>query len=311
VAWWQKNLQAQVLDYGIDTGWNDNNEYAIMDDGAMCHGFGEAIPMHRARPLHPLLMTRATFEAQAAHRPDKEVFTVTRGGSPGIQRYAQTWTGDNTTSWETMRWNIRTGLQMSLSGMFNIGHDVGGFAGPVPDPELFLRWVQACSLNPRMVMNSWKADGTVNVPWLHPAVTADVAAAIRLRYTLMPYLWSLFERARSLHQPIIRPTFYDFPDDAQCFADSDDFMLGDALLVAPVVQAGATSRSVYLPQGPQAWFDFHTGARFEAGQVHTVAAPLSTLPLFARFGASIPVAAGVAGHHRHDDPVSGVRSFSG
>jgi alpha-glucosidase len=311
VAWWQKNLQAQVLDYGIDTGWNDNNEYAIMDDDAMCHGFGEAIAMHRARPLHPLLMTRATFEAQAAHRPDAEVFTVTRGGSPGIQRYAQTWTGDNTTSWETLRWNIRTGLQMSLSGMFNIGHDVGGFAGPTPDPELFLRWVQACSLNPRMVMNSWKADGTVNVPWLHPAVTADVAAAIRLRYTLMPYLWSLFERAHSLHQPIIRPTFYDFPDDAQCFADSDDFMLGDALLVAPVVQAGATSRSVYLPKGPQAWFDFHTGARFEAGQVHTVAAPLSTLPLFARFGTSIPVAAGVADRHHHDDPVSGVRSFSG
>lgn len=311
VAWWQKNLQEQVLDYGIDTGWNDNNEYAIMDDGAACHGFGQAIPMHRARPLHPLLMTRATFEAQAAHRPDEEVFTVTRGGSPGIQRYAQTWTGDNTTSWETLRWNIRTGLQMSLSGMFNIGHDVGGFAGPTPDPELFLRWVQACSLNPRMVMNSWKADGTVNVPWLHPAVTADVAAAIRLRYTLMPYLWSLFERAHSLHQPIIRPTFYDFPDDVQCFADSDDFMLGDALLVAPVVHAGATSRSVYLPKGPEAWFDFHTGARFEAGQVHTVAAPLSALPLFARFGASIPVAAGVAGRHHHDDPVSGVRSFSG
>src|SRR5206468_6296747 len=203
---------------------------------------------------------------------------VTRGGPPGLQRYAQTWTGDNTTSWETLRWNIRTGLQMSLSGMFNVGHDVGGFAGPTPDPELFLRWVQACCLNPRMVMNSWKADGTVNVPWLHPAVTADVAAAIRLRYTLLPYLWSLFERAHSLHQPIIRPTFYDFPDDAQCFADCDDFMLGDALLVAPVVQPGATTRTVYLPKGPAGWFDFHTGARMQSGQLHTVPAPLSTLP---------------------------------
>jgi alpha-glucosidase len=186
---------------------------------------------------------------------------------------------------------------------------VGGFAGPTPDAELFLRWVQACCLNPRMVMNSWKADGTVNVPWLHPSVTADVAAAIRLRYTLMPYLWSLFERAQSLHQPIIRPTFYDFPDDAQCFADSDDFMLGDALLVAPVVQAGATTRSVYLPKGPQAWIDFHTGERFAAGQVHSVAAPLSTLPLFARAGSTIPVAAGIAGRHQFDDPVSEDRHF--
>jgi alpha-glucosidase len=138
---------------------------------------------------------------------------------------------------------------------------------------------------------------------------ADVAAAIRLRYTLLPYLWSLFERAHSLHQPIIRPTFYDFPDDAQCFTDCDDFMLGDALLVAPVVQLGATTRSVYLPKGPVAWFDFHTGARMQSGQVHTVPAPLSTLPLFARSGASIPVAGGVAGRHRHDNPVSGMRTF--
>jgi alpha-glucosidase len=309
IRWWQAQLRAQVLDYGIDAGWNDNNEYALMDDAAACHGFGASMHMHRARPLHGLLMTRATFEAQAAHRPGEEAFTITRGGPPGLQRYAQTWTGDNTTSWETLRWNIRTGLQMSLSGMFNIGHDVGGFAGPVPDAELFLRWVQACCLNPRMVMNSWKADGSTNVPWLHPSVTADVAAAIRLRYTLLPYLWSLFERAHQLHQPIIRPTFYDFSQDAQCFADCDDFMLGDALLVAPVVHPGAMTRDVYLPQGPAAWFDFHTGERFEAGKAHTVAAPLFTLPLFARAGAEIPVARGQTGRHRHDDPVSELLRF--
>ncbi len=292
IAWWQKSLKEQVLDFGIDAGWNDNNEYAVMDDDARCHGFGQPMPLHRARPLHGLLMTRATFEAQAAHATDKTepVFTVTRGGPPGLQRYAQTWTGDNTTSWDALRWNIRTGLQMSLSGMFNIGHDVGGFAGPSPGPELFVRWVQACCLNPRMVMNSWKADGTTNVPWLHPEVTHHVAAAIRLRYTLMPTLWSLFERAHALHQPIIRPTFYDFPDDESCFADCDDFMLGDALLVAPVVEQGATERRVYLPKGPQAWFDFATGQRFEAGQLHVVAAPLNCLPLFAKAGASIATA---------------------
>ncbi len=312
ISWWQKSLKEQVLDFGIDAGWNDNNEYAVMDDDARCHGFGAPLPLHRARPLHGLLMTRASFEAQAAHAPDQTepVFSVTRGGAPGLQRYAQTWSGDNTTSWETLRWNIRTGLQMALSGMFNVGHDVGGFAGPSPGPELFVRWVQACCLNPRMVMNSWKADGSNNVPWLHPEVTQHVAAAIRLRYTLMPYLWLLFERAHKLHQPIIRPAFYDFPEDERCFTDCDDFMLGDALLVAPVVHPGASSREVYLPAGPAAWFDFHSGARFEAGQLQTIAAPLSTLLLFARAGASIPVAAAVAGRHRHDDPVSEIRSFA-
>ena len=309
VAWWQKSLTEQVLDFGFDTGWNDNNEYSVMDDGATCHGFGNPLAMHRARPLHPLLMTRASFEAQAKHRPHEAVFSVTRGGTPGVQRYAQTWSGDNTTSWENLRWNIRTGLQMSLSGMFNVGHDVGGFFGPSPTPELLVRWVQACCLNPRMVMNSWKPGSPVTTPWLHPEATPDVLAAICLRYTLMPYLWSLFERAHTLHQPIIRPTFYDFPDDAQCFADSDDFMLGDALLVAPVVECGATSRSVYLPAGPSAWFDFATGQRFEAGRVHSISAPLSVLPLFAKAGSAIPVSKPAGKRPHHDDPVSEVRRF--
>ncbi len=309
VAWWQQNLQRQVLDYGIDVGWNDNNEYAILDDDAQCDGFGTPVPMHRARPLQGLLMTRASFEAQARHRPGEPVFSVSRAGPPGIQRYAQTWSGDNTTSWESLRWNIRTGLQMSLSGLFNVGHDVGGFAGPIPDPELFLRWVQACCLNPRMVMNSWKSDGTNNVPWLHPEVTEQVAAAIRLRYTLMPYLWSLFERASSQHEPIIRPTFYDFPDDECCFEDGDAFMLGPDLLVAPVVEQGATSRRVYLPVGPGQWIDFHTERSFAAGQVHTIQTPWSALPLFARAGASIPVSCSATGRARHDDPAVEARVF--
>ena len=311
IAWWQNSLKEQVLDFGIDAGWNDNNEYAVMDDDARCHGFGQPMPLHRARPLHGLLMTRASFEAQAAHALDKTepVFSVTRGGPPGLQRYAQTWSGDNTTSWETLRWNIRTGLQMSLSGMFNVGHDVGGFFGPSPTPELLVRWVQACCLNPRMVMNSWKADGTVNVPWLHPEVTHHVAAAIRLRYTLMPYLWSLFERAHQRHEPIIRPTFYDFPDDEQCYADCDDFMLGGALLVAPVVEPGHTERRVYLPRGPAAWFDFATGQRVEAGRAHQVAAPLGCLPLFARAGASIAISIAPDAASGSVDRAAGARVF--
>ena len=243
-----------MLDYGFDAGWNDNNEYGVMDDDARCAGFGAPLPLHRSRPLQALLMTRASFEAQARHRPGEVPFSVTRAGCPGIQRYAQTWSGDNTTSWATLRWNIRTGLQMSLSGMFNVGHDVGGFAGPVPDAELFVRWVQACCLNPRMVMNSWKADGTVNVPWLHPDVSPLVNAAIALRYRLLPYLWRLFERARDHGEPIIRPTFYSFPDDEACYADSDDFMVGDEVLVAPVVTPGR-HRAPGLPAARAARMD--------------------------------------------------------
>ncbi len=312
VRWWQDRLRRQVLDYGIDAGWNDNNEFAINDEHAQCAGFGRAIPMHRARTLHALLMTRASYEAQREHAPQEPVYTVTRAGMPGIQRYAQTWSGDNTTSWRTLRWNIRTGLQMSLSGMFNVGHDVGGFFGPMPEPELLVRWVQACSLNPRMVMNSWKEGGVSTVPWTHPEVTPAITRAIELRYRLLPYLWSLFERASHHHEPIIRPTFYDFPDDAQCLQDCDDFMLGRELLVAPVIEPGATARGLYLPALPQgqSWFEFDTGARLASGRWHTVDAPLDRLPLFARDGAEIPCAGPAPGEvARHDDPIVEIRRF--
>ena len=310
VQWWQDNLRAQIIARGIEIGWNDNNEYMIQAEDAYSDGWDRPIPMHRSRPLHALLMTRATFEAQQAEAraraDDGLAFTVTRAGPPGIQRYAQTWSGDNTTSWATLKWNIRTGLQMSLSGMFNIGHDVGGFAGPIPEPELLLRWVQACSLNPRMVMNSWKPDNVSNLPWMHPEVVEPIRAAIALRYRLLPYLWQCFEASSREHTPIIRPTFFNFPDDLRCLQDCDEFMLGDALLVAPVVVEGERTRTVYLPQLPdgQCWFDFDTRAPLAAGQEHTVEAPLSKLPLFVRQGTRIPLAAPRDGEvPRFDDPV--------
>ena len=297
MAWWQSQLKSQIIDQGIEVGWNDNNEYAIAAEDAYTQAGDLGIPIHRSRPLHSLLMTRATFEAQLEAGDASSAFTITRAGPPGIQRYAQTWSGDNTTSWQTLKWNIRTGLQMSLSGMFNIGHDVGGFYGPVPDAELFLRWVQACSLNPRMVMNSWKAGNVSNLPWMHAEVTDAVREAIALRYKLMPYLWQCFERASSDHAPIIRPTFYNFPDDLQCLADSDEFMLGEALLVAPVVEQGATSRRLYLPALPadEQWFDFYSGQAVGAGCWHETQVTLSNFPLYVREGHRVDLADAPAG----------------
>ena len=100
VAWWKEGFTRQVLGYGVDAGWNDNNEYGLWDDEATCAGFGEPAPLALMRPVQALLMTRATREAQLAAKPNVRPFTVTRAGGPGLQRYAQTWSGDNTTSWE-------------------------------------------------------------------------------------------------------------------------------------------------------------------------------------------------------------------
>ena len=254
-------------------------------------------------------MTRATAEAQAAHRPEERVYTVTRAGPPGIQRYAQTWSGDNTTSWDTLRWNLRMGLTMSLSGMFNTGHDVGGFAGPVPDPELLVRWVQNGVFSPRFIMNSWKAGGEVNTPWLHPEALQPIRKAIRFRYRLMPYLYTLFRRAAVLAEPLLRPLFYDFEDDPRTFADCDDFMFGRDLLVANVVEPAVRERRVYLPRGVEGWYDFHSGEYRQPGSEAVVAAPLDRVPLFARAGAMIPLTGGDDFTRLHDEPSRHLRVF--
>jgi alpha-glucosidase len=288
--WWRENFQKQILDFGIDVGWNDNNEYEIWSETGASYGDGAALPIHRSRALHALLMTKATALQQGETNPQQRAYTITRAGPPGIQRYAQTWTGDNTTSWHTMRWNQRMALTMSLSGMFNIGHDIGGFAGPVPDGEMLIRWTQACCLLPRMIMNSWKADGSVNSPWLHADATAAIRAAIGLRLHLMPYLYTLMWLANTTHAPVLRPTFFDFPDDRKCWEDNDEMMVGADLLVAPVFEANVRRRTLYLPRGKHAsgWYDFWTNEYIAGGREITVDAALDRLPLFVRTGALLP-----------------------
>jgi alpha-glucosidase len=254
-------------------------------------------------------MTRATYEAQAAHRPQERVFTITRAGPPGIQRYAQTWSGDNTTSWHTLRWNIRMGLNMSLSGMFNTGHDIGGFHGPVPDPELLVRWVQSGAFSPRFIMNSWKDGGEVNTPWLHPHVMPIIRSWIRFRYRLLPYMYTLYWRAAQFGEPMLRPLFYEFPDDPRAFEDSDDFLLGPGLLVASIVEPGQRQRSVYLPKGPSGWVDFWTGRHHRAGATVVAAAPLERIPLFVAAGTMIPTTNTVDMRRLHDEPSRALRIF--
>jgi len=311
IAWWQRGLREQILDYGIDVAWNDNNEYGIWDEDGRSNGFGAPLPIARSRPLHGLLMTRASAEEQAARTPGSRVYTITRAGMPGYARYAQTWSGDNTTSWHTLRWNQRMGLSMGLSGMFNIGHDIGGFAGPTADAELLVRWMQACALNPRCIMNSWKEDGSVNTPWLHPDATKHIRAAIELRLTLLPYLYSCLHESVRAHRPVLRPTFFEFPDDPQCWHDNDEFLVGADVLVAPVLDTGSVTRSLYLPQARDTpgWRCFHTGAWYPSGQTIEVAAPIERLPLFVRSNAALPTTDTTDWSRRTDEPSRALRLY--
>ncbi|WP_230492493.1 glycoside hydrolase family 31 protein [Martelella alba] len=289
VAWWQENVTGQLLAMGIDATWNDNNEYELWDGEARCCGFGREIAVKHIRPVMALLMMRASWEAQSRFAPDKRPYLISRSGCPGMQRYVQTWSGDNRTSWRTLRYNIRMGLGMSLSGLYNVGHDVGGFAGDKPDEELFVRWVQNGVMHPRFTIHSWNDDDTVNEPWMYPAVTPVIRDAIRLRYRLMPYLYTLFWRACDEDEPMLRPTFLDHEQDARTFEDTDDFMLGGDLLVASVVEPGMRRRRVYLPDNSTGWYDWYSGQWYAGGREIELDAPLERLPLLVRAGAAIPL----------------------
>lgn len=285
-AWWRDNVKRQLLEYGIGSTWNDNNEYEIWDGNARCHGFGREIAIRHIRPLMPLLMMRNSHQAQSEHSPERP-YLISRSGCPGMQRYVQTWSGDNRTSWHTLKWNIRMGVGMSLSGMYHTGHDIGGFAGGKPDTELFLRWIQSALLLPRFTIHSWNDDGSVNEPWMHPSVTPAVRDAIELRYRLIPHLYTLLWQATQDDEAIIRPTFLDHEHDAKTYQDSDDYLIGRDLLVCPVVAPDVRERDIYLPDNGDGWYDYYSGQYYGGGQTLRVPAPLERLPLFVRAGSLI------------------------
>lgn len=287
-VWWRDHVTSDLLAVGIDATWNDNNEFEVTSPQALAAMFGAPAPAMETKPLQTLLMLRASRQAQTAHAPERRPFLVSRAGAAGMQRYVQTWSGDNATAWDSLRYNIRMGLGLALSGVSNSGHDIGGFSGPKPDPELFVRWVEAGVFMPRFSIHSWNDDGSANEPWMHPQATATVRDLIRLRYRLLPYLYDLTWRHHDAYEPIIRPTFHDFPDDPGCLSDDDDLMLGPSLLVASVVIPGATERQVRLPAGA-AWRDFWSGQRHLGGETITLPAPWGRPPLLVREGSAIPL----------------------
>ncbi|UEP24859.1 glycoside hydrolase family 31 protein [Burkholderia ambifaria] len=286
--WWREQVTSALLDYGIESTWNDNNEYEIWSPDAIAHGFGQPFPAREAKVLQTMLMMRASRDAQRAHAPARRPFLVSRSGGAGMQRYVQTWSGDNYTSWETLRYNLKMGLGLALSGVSNIGHDIGGFSGLAPSPELLLRWVQFGIFMPRFSIHSWNDDGTVNEPWMYPEITAQIASLIKQRYRLLPYLYHLLWLSTTRYEPVLRPTFGDFPGDPRCYDECDDMMLGDALLVAPVVDPGRTERTVYLPSGAR-WTCCASAQSFDGGASVTLPAPLDTPVMLLREGRVLPL----------------------
>ncbi len=285
---WKAVLKEQLLDKGCPSIWNDNCEYeGLFDDDAEVNFEGHPVKISQERTQMALLMCQTTKEAMLEYNASLRPYIVCRSGSEGIQRYAQTWSGDNRTAWETLQHNIATMLGMSLSGNPNYGCDVGGFYGPAPSPELLVRWVQNGIFMPRFSIHSTNTDNTVTEPWMYPSITPIIRDAIQLRYRLLPYSYSLMRQAHLSGAPILRPVFYEYPQDRGGYENGSDFFFGDALLVCNVLEPGQTARKIRFPAG-NAFYDLTDGTRYEGGTTVDYPVSLSSIPLFQADGTVLP-----------------------
>ncbi len=254
-AWWARN-HATLFDAGVRGIWNDMNEPSnfatttkTLDEDAV-HGEPGAEARHaHIHNAYGNLMCRSTQEAFAHLLPDVRPFVITRAGSAGIQRDACVWTGDNSSWWEHLAMSIPMCCNMSLSGVSFTGADVGGFLHDA-SPELVTRWVQAGAFMPLFRNHSVVGSAAQEPYALGEPYTSICRKFIKLRYRLLPYLYTLMRDSASAGgAPVMRPMVYEFPHDPATHVLHDQFMLGPALMVAPVVTPGATVRQVYFPRG--------------------------------------------------------------
>lgn len=314
--WWYDGVRALCED-GIDCMWNDNNEYTVPDDAWRCALTQPSLSAARGprsrpevglwgRNVHTELHAKASHDAMVDARPDQRPFVLTRGATAGTMRYAaSTWSGDNVTSWEGMRGANALSLNAGMSLLHCYGHDIGGFEGPQPSPELLVRWVQLGVHSPRFAINCFKtgADnsvGDVIEPWMYPSVTPLVRAAIKRRYAMIPYLYSLMHEGRRTAEPPQRWTGWGYEADPEVWkreiTDGEtQYWLGGALLVAGVYEPGVSKARVYLPKASDDDLGFlNLNAPYQhlaAGQWVTVDAEWhgAGIPVLGKVGTCIPV----------------------
>jgi len=275
----------------IDAWWLDASEAELSGRWGEFRDFqtalGSGATVYNAYPLEH---TRAMYEGQRSVDHDKRVFLLTRSAYAGQQRNAAvTWSGDISSKWATLRQQIPAGLTFVASGIPYWNTDIGGFFGNNPDDpkfvELFTRWVQYGSFTPMFRVHGTDKPKEI---WRFQADTqATLTNFVRLRYHLLPYIYSTAWRVTHDGYTMMRPLVFDFADDAKARRVSDEFLFGPSLLISPVAQPGAVQREVYLPSGAD-WIDFWSGEARKGGQTISAAAPIERMPIFVRAGAIIP-----------------------
>ena len=311
-AWWG-GLYRDFMAAGISGFWNDMNEPAVFQTPTktmppvVVHrieepGFAPRDASHaEIHNIYGMQNSRATYEGMLRLAPDERPFVMTRASAAGGQRYAVTWTGDNSATWNHLKLAVAQLLNLGMSGFAYSGADVGGFVGS-PEPDLLTRWIQIGAFTP--IFRDHSAMGTApQEPWVHgPEQVAIRRRFIEERYRLMPYIYALADENARTGAPLMRPVFYDYPQAIAAPCDqSMAFLLGARLLVAPPPDPeSAAPYDVCLPAGR--WYDYWTGAEpvttpLPANPTEPNGPPqrvvretprLDRLPVFVRAGAIIP-----------------------
>ncbi|WP_046780268.1 glycoside hydrolase family 31 protein [Streptomyces yangpuensis] len=291
--WWG-GLYEERLGQGFSGFWHDMNEpvsFAAFGDATLPrsarHAMDGAGGDHReGHNVYALGMARAGWEGLVRLRPEERPFLFSRSGWAGMQRYGGTWSGDVETSWEGLRASLALVIGLGLCGVPYSGPDVGGFGGS-PSPELYVRWLQLGAYLPLFRTHSAIWAGR-REPWeFGPEVEEQARAVTAERERLRPYFVTLAHMARRTGAPYVRPVWWGAPEDRRLRDCEDAFLLGDALLVAPVLECGADRRAVRLPRGR--WYDTATGAAHEGPGQILLDAPQGRIPVLARAGAVLPV----------------------
>ena len=291
--YWQL-MDKALFNIGVDAWWLDTTEPEtegqeenILLDHKLAVGSGD-----RYVNIYPLMTTGAVYDGQRSASDKKRVFILSRSAFAGDQRYAVTaWSGDINSDFFSFRRQIPAGLNFALSGIPYWTTDIGGFVSGDPDDpayrELFIRWFQYGTFNPILrVHGTRKTDQ--NELWSYgPEAQKILVSFDRLRYRMLPYIYSLAWKTTSESYTPMRPLVMDFRSDVRAQNIGDQFMYGPAFLVNPVTEPDATTRRLYLPQAK--WYDFWTGSAVAGGKTIDASAPLDRLPLYVRAGSILPL----------------------
>ena len=305
-----KYLKKGLFSLGIDGWWMDSTEPDHLD--ITPEDFDEKTYLgsfRKVRNAFPLMTVGGVYKHMREATSDKRVFILTRSAFAGQQRYAaNTWSGDTEASWKTLKDQISSGLNFSLTGIPYWNSDIGGFfiwefKDKLDDPEyreLYARWLQFATFTP--MMRSHGADAPREIYQFgkkgEPVYDA-LEKYINLRYSLLPYIYSEAWQITNQQSSLMRALVMDFPNDEKVLDLNDQYMFGHSFLVAPVLKSMYTEdkkenfqqdgyRQVYLPKGTE-WFDYWTGERFSGGQTIDKKAPIDILPLYVKAGSIVPV----------------------